>query len=393
MSRSDIHAPGFTLRRLAPFATAWAAVVTLSLGLTACSSTETSIVGNWVDAQGKTATVLEDGQCTGMYYSNGAQLDIGGGMTCSYSDGSLVVTQPPNQISYGVELETDTMTLTSGSQTITMNRLGSKDPNSSSGRSTGSSADPTPQSEINEIIVSVTQADSTPASVALLSTSQTLIEHRLDRAGVKYTSVTENADGNVAVLLPTSASVAAVQKATGIISALAGSGFHRVIAVADAATGNGAAGSSPRLTQAVYDEFLTTTCTETMMGPVAVADGLEVVCDSDLVLRYLIGDLEFQGMNVATVDETGSTVTVNLNAEGTQSLSTLSQDLLGRQIPDNQLAFVSGSEVVSAPTINAAIANGVMEISGTGLDASLLRAELEFASQGGALVVQNVSGR
>lgn len=93
--------------------------------LTGCGGAKSSIVGNWIDAQGNTATVLDDGQCTGMYYVDGSPLDIGGGMTCSYSNNTLVVTQPPNQVTYEVRLDGDTLTLSAEGQTITLNRLGS----------------------------------------------------------------------------------------------------------------------------------------------------------------------------------------------------------------------------------------------------------------------------
>ena len=57
------------------------------------------------------------------------------------------------------------------------------------------------------------------------------------------------------------------------------------------------------------------------------------------------------------------------------------------------LANGGGNEVVSAPTINEVVMNGIVQISASGIDASLLRASFEFASQGGTLVVQSVSNR
>jgi len=57
-----------------------------------------------------------------MYYLNGAPLDIGGGMMCAYSGNTLVVRQPPNQISYKVHYAGETMTITNGSMSITFTR-------------------------------------------------------------------------------------------------------------------------------------------------------------------------------------------------------------------------------------------------------------------------------
>lgn len=380
-----------TLRRIILLTTSWATVVALSTSLAGCSSAGTTIFGNWVDAHGHAAAVLDNGQCTGMYYANGSPLDIGGGMTCSYSNGTLVVAQAPNTITYKVALSTDTMTLTSGSQTITLNRLGSQATGTGNSSTSGDSS--TQQAKRNEVTVSVKPANGDPTSSATLSGWTVLIEHRLDRAGVKYTSVTATKDGNLAVLLPDSASPGLVQKAAKILTADAGSGFHRVIASAGTTDSSGTSGSSPRLTQASYDALLKTPCEQTMVGPVSIGDGLEVVCDSNSKVRYLLSEVEIKGTSVATFAVSGSGVTLNLDADGTQRLSTLSQQLLGLQLPNNQLAFVSGDEVVFAPTINAAITAGMVQISGPDRKAALVDAELEFASKGSAVLVQSMSNR
>lgn len=79
-------------------------------------------VGVWIAPDGSTAFILANGVCSGMYYNGGAPLDIGGGMTCAYSGNTLVVSQPPNQISYKVLYSGDTMTITNGSMSITFTR-------------------------------------------------------------------------------------------------------------------------------------------------------------------------------------------------------------------------------------------------------------------------------
>lgn len=59
-----------------------------------------------------------------MYYNGTTPLDIGGGMTCTLSDSEsggyyqMVVSQPPNQITYQVKFSGDSMTLVSGGQEI-----------------------------------------------------------------------------------------------------------------------------------------------------------------------------------------------------------------------------------------------------------------------------------
>ncbi len=93
----------------------------VALVLSACGS-GTSPVGVWIAPDGSKAFILDNGMCSGMYYNNGEPLDIGGGMTCAYSGNTLVVSQPPNQISYKVLYSGDTMTITNGSMSITFTR-------------------------------------------------------------------------------------------------------------------------------------------------------------------------------------------------------------------------------------------------------------------------------
>jgi hypothetical protein len=85
-------------------------------------STEGDPVGVWIAPDGSTAFILDNGVCSGMYYHGGAPLDIGGGMTCAYSGNTLVVSQPPNQISYKVYYSGDTMTIVNGSMAIAFTR-------------------------------------------------------------------------------------------------------------------------------------------------------------------------------------------------------------------------------------------------------------------------------
>ena len=68
-------------------------------------ATADDIVGNWSASDGTGAKIVTaNGACQSMYYNGGKPLDIGGGMTCSFSKNkdsagfhSLIVSQPPNQ--------------------------------------------------------------------------------------------------------------------------------------------------------------------------------------------------------------------------------------------------------------------------------------------------------
>ena len=71
------------------------------------------LVGNWqADDRTGMKVIRPNGACSGMYYSHGRPLDIGGGMSCSLSsnEGSngrytLVVSQPPNQATFAVAFD------------------------------------------------------------------------------------------------------------------------------------------------------------------------------------------------------------------------------------------------------------------------------------------------
>jgi hypothetical protein len=95
--------------------------------LVGCSAAPT-IDGVWSTSLGGTATVNENGACTGMYFDNGRVLDIGGPETCTLGsksdDGTytLVVQQPPNQATYHVRFDGDTMSFESGGTSIELKR-------------------------------------------------------------------------------------------------------------------------------------------------------------------------------------------------------------------------------------------------------------------------------
>lgn len=90
--------------------------------LTGCAGGPPNITGMWApDDDSGVKTISSNGTCAGMYYNNGQPLDIGGGMTCTLSETAtngfytLVVRQPPNEITYRVSFDgDDAMTLHNG---------------------------------------------------------------------------------------------------------------------------------------------------------------------------------------------------------------------------------------------------------------------------------------
>ncbi len=78
--------------------------------------------GIWTAPNGSSAYLLEDGSCSGMYYNAGQPLDIGGPMTCVVDGTTLLVRQPPNQVTYTIAVTSSTLNFISGGQLITFSR-------------------------------------------------------------------------------------------------------------------------------------------------------------------------------------------------------------------------------------------------------------------------------
>jgi hypothetical protein len=80
----------------------------------ASAARPSTLAGIWSASDGsKTKTITDQGQCSGMYYNGTSPLDIGGPMSCTFSQSQsngyylLVVRQPPNQASYEVKFSDD----------------------------------------------------------------------------------------------------------------------------------------------------------------------------------------------------------------------------------------------------------------------------------------------
>lgn len=105
------------------------AVLLAALPLAGCATDSApDIAGVWRPDDGSgLKTIGDDGACSGMYYSSGRILDIGGAMTCTLGDKpdangryTLIVRQPPNQRTYTVKFpDKDTMVLSNPDVTLT----------------------------------------------------------------------------------------------------------------------------------------------------------------------------------------------------------------------------------------------------------------------------------
>jgi len=93
------------------------AVMAMMATMSSCGGDSDDIVGNWSPDDGSSIkTISESGQCAGMYYNGSEPLDIGGGMTCSFSEKAdsegrhtMVVSQPPNQETLELKFVDDDM--------------------------------------------------------------------------------------------------------------------------------------------------------------------------------------------------------------------------------------------------------------------------------------------
>ncbi|MFD3405651.1 hypothetical protein ACFWUU_33505 [Kribbella sp. NPDC058693] len=89
-------------------------------------------------------------------------------------------------------------------------------------------------------------------------------------------------------------------------------------------------------------------------------------------MRYTLGKVELDGSNVTEVKtgiQQGSTtggwyVGLTLDPEGTKLFAQLTSSLSKANPPANQLAIVVRGQVVTAPSVQSAIAGGKIEISG-----------------------------
>jgi preprotein translocase subunit SecD len=87
-------------------------------------------------------------------------------------------------------------------------------------------------------------------------------------------------------------------------------------------------------------------------------------------MRYTLGKVELDGSNVSEVKaayQQNSTywyVGLTLDAEGAKLFGQLTAGLAKQNPPANQLAIVVRNEVVTAPTVQSAITEGKIEISG-----------------------------
>lgn len=136
-----------------------------------------------------------------------------------------------------------------------------------------------------------------------------------------------------------------------------------LLRVTNDSTGSAPA-AKPRTPEAV--QFRRVLTAEPGACPTPATDGM--FCDSDN-MRYTVGKVELDGRHVSEAkagnNQAAWVVTLTLDAEGAQIFNDLTADLSQQELPKNQLAIVVRDKVISAPTVQSAIPNGKVQISGS----------------------------
>jgi preprotein translocase subunit SecD len=101
----------------------------------------------------------------------------------------------------------------------------------------------------------------------------------------------------------------------------------------------------------------------------AASPAPQVACDGD-GNRYTLGKVEVDGTHVRTVKaEAGQTgswfLLLTFDDEGKKVFAGLTAELAQLAPPDNQIAIVVRGSVVTAPTVQSAITDGQVQITGT----------------------------
>ena len=123
-------------------------------------------------------------------------------------------------------------------------------------------------------------------------------------------------------------------------------------------------GSAPKTPSVV--EFRRVVKTE--QGQCATPAQQGVACDSD-GNRYTLGKVEVNGSHVRSVKTATQDgrwyLQLSFDDEGKKLFAALTTELAQKTPPDNQIAIVVDGAVVTAPTVQSAITDGEVQITGT----------------------------
>lgn len=115
--------------------------------------------------------------------------------------------------------------------------------------------------------------------------------------------------------------------------------------------------------------------TDVTLGSDAGGDDDLLACDLTGAERFALGPTELDGLMVDSVsvgevtNQSGATtgqyeIQIELSAEGSDALTDVTSRIRALAAPQNRLALVSHGQVISAPTVMAAITEGQLSITG-----------------------------
>lgn len=250
-----------------------------------------------------------------------------------------------------------------------------------------------------------------------LQLARTIIQSRVDSLGVGETEVTTSGDRQIVVSVPNVqqdelvrlvgqtavlrfravyAVEAVTPPATATPEPSAGGGETSTPSASPSATGDRRpapqlptappAPSTPRPTapgqgtppdkaiewqpsEADQTDFASFTC-DAADAYTDVSDQPLVACNREKTEKYLLGPTLIEGTDLTTAsagvpqNQVQWVVNLEFNSDGAAAFESATGTLATRQAPENQFAIVLDSEVISAPSVSAAIPGGRAEISG-----------------------------
>lgn len=233
--------------------------------------------------------------------------------------------------------------------------------------------------DANRVVVSLQGADGQIGPGELLDDAGVVVKHRLERAGIVFSAVEASDDGSLVVTFDDDVEADAVEGAAGILDASNEGSMRRVLGWAQGSQSGFA--DSPDVNEQVAKDFAEVDCADTLSDLVQV-DGLDVLCDASMEYKYLLGAPEVD-MAGAEADRDGEQLSLDLTAAGAADLGDLTQDVFQAPSPGNQIAIVSGGEVLTAPAVQAVMMDGRMAIGfGDDDSLSLTLAQLQLAAAG-----------
>jgi preprotein translocase subunit SecD len=248
-----------------------------------------------------------------------------------------------------------------------------------------------------QIILSAQTADGSDPTQEQLDQAAAIIRQRVDASGVGETDITTEGGRNIVVQIPGVADDATRER----IAASAQLELRPVLATTSPATDfvgedgkstpyptpdatmNATPTAKPTdasdlswITDKLKAAFLSYDCTDPKNDPAtAPKDEPLVACSVDGQVKYLLGPTELTGTAITDAQagrdpQSGVwMVQLEMDAKGTKAFADVSQRLynlkLQQQSPRDQFAFVLDGKVISAPQMQAVIANGKPSISGS----------------------------